>query len=76
MSKLKKLPQDCTFPQLAVVLDESRFAACLQAGLGPEFAARRLEIRGLKLKRVYYKPGRSCRVTFEAKLRGADGVRG
>lgn len=71
MPKLKKLPQDCTFPQLAVVFDAARFAACLQAS--PDFAAAGVEVRGVKLKRVYYKPGRSCRLTFEAKLRGPDG---
>jgi hypothetical protein len=67
--KLKKLPEQCTFPQLAVVLDAARFAACLQRNLGPEFAAGGIEVRGIKLRRVYYKPGRSCRITFEAKLR-------
>jgi len=71
MSKLKKLPQDCTFPQLQVVFDTERFAACLQANA--DFAAAGVEVRGVKLKRVYYKPGRSCRLTFEAKLRGPDG---
>jgi aminoglycoside phosphotransferase (APT) family kinase protein len=52
------------------VLDPDRFAAWLQAHLGPEFASRQVEIRGLKVRRIYYKPGRSCRLTFEAKLRG------
>jgi len=76
MSKLKKLPEDCTFPQLAVVLDEPRFAASLQASLGAGLAPGAVAIRSLKLKRVYYKPGRSCRVTFRAKMRGGDGRRG
>lgn len=76
MSKLKKLPADCTFPQLAIVLDEARFAASLQPHLGEDFASRALEIRGIKLKRVYYKPGRSCRLTFHAKIRGKDGRKG
>jgi hypothetical protein len=72
--KLKKLPEDCTFPQLAVVLDEARFAACLQARLHAMDPA--VEIRGVKVKRVYYKPGRSCRLTFTAKMRGPGGARG
>lgn len=76
MAKLKKLPADCTFPQLALVLDEARFAACLQPHLGEDFATGALEIRGIKLKRVYYKPGRSCRLTFHAKIRGRDGRKG
>lgn len=74
MAKLKKVPADCTFPQLAVVLDEARFIASLQAGLGPEFDGNR--IRGIKVKRIYYKPGRSCRLTFEAKIRTAAGGKG
>lgn len=76
MAKLKKLPEDCTFPQLAVVLDAARFTAVLQSHLAPEFAARTIEIRGLRLKRVYYKPGRSCRLLFDAKLRDASGRKG
>lgn len=76
MSKLKRLPEDCTFPQLATVLDGARFAACLQANLGPEFATRNIEIRGIEIERVYYKPGRSCRIIFKAALRAADGRRG
>jgi hypothetical protein len=75
VAKLKKLPEDCTFPQLAVVLDTTRFAACLATQLGPEFAARQVEIRALKVRRIYYKPGRSCRLTFETQLRSADGRR-
>lgn len=71
MPKLKKLPQDCTFPQLGIVFDAARFAACLQGNA--DFAAAGVEVRGVKLKRVYYKPGRSCRLTFEAKLRGPGG---
>jgi hypothetical protein len=74
MAKLKKLPADCTFPQLAVVLEEARFIASLQAGLGPAFDGN--TIRGIKVKRIYYKPGRSCRVTFEAKIRTASGAKG
>lgn len=74
MAKLKKLPADCTFPQLAVVLEEARFIASLQSGLGPAFDGN--TIRGLKVKRIYYKPGRSCRLTFEAKIRTASGARG
>jgi hypothetical protein len=70
VSKLKKLPEDCTFPQLSTVLDPERFAACLQANLFPE---RQVEVRGLKVRRIYYKPGRSCRLTFEARLRAAGG---
>ena len=76
MSKLKQLPEDCTFPQLAVVFDPPRFAACLQAGLGGEFAAGELEVRAVKVKRLYYKPGRSCRMILEAKVRGRDGRKG
>jgi Phosphotransferase enzyme family len=74
--KLKRLPEQCTFPQLAIVLDEARFVACLQRSLGPEFADGRIQVRGVKLRRVYYKPGRSCRITFEAKLRGPEGRKG
>ncbi len=73
MPKLKKLPQDCTFPQLSVVFDADRFAASLQSNAG--FVAAGLQVRGIKLRRVYYKPGRSCRLTFEAKLRAPDGQR-
>jgi hypothetical protein len=69
--KLKKLPQDCTFPQLGLVFDAERFAARLQAS--PEFDG--LCVAAIKLKRVYYKPGRNCRITFEAKLRDAGGRR-
>jgi len=71
MPKLKKLPQDCTFPQLGIVFDSERFAATLQASA--DFAAAGIAVRSLKLKRVYYKPGQSCRITFEAKLRDAAG---
>jgi len=73
MAKLKKVPADCTFPQLAVVLDETRFMASLQAGLGPAFDGS--TIRGIKVQRIYYKPGRSCRLTFEAKIRTASGAK-
>jgi hypothetical protein len=76
MPKLKQLPENCTFPQLAVVLDPQRFAACLQAGLGGDFATGQLEVRRVKLKRLYYKPGRSCRLIFDAKVRGRDGRKG
>lgn len=76
MSKLKQLPEDCTFPQLAVVFDPPRFAACLQAGLGGDFASGALAVRGVKLQRLYYKPGRSCRLILDVKVRGRDGRKG
>jgi len=71
VAKLKKPPQECTFPQLGIVFDAERFAAVLQAQ--PEFAC--ITVGGLKLQRVYYKPARSCRITFRAKLRDASGRR-
>ena len=74
MSKLKKLPDGCTFPQMALVIDAARFQAHLQAHLSGEFADGSIEIQDLKMKKVYYKPGRSCRILFDAELRGSDGV--
>jgi aminoglycoside phosphotransferase (APT) family kinase protein len=71
MPKLKKLPQDDKFPHLAVVFDADRLAATLQAL--PEFAARGIGVQSIKVKRVYYKPGQSCRITWNAKLRDRDG---
>jgi hypothetical protein len=73
MSKLKKLPDDCTFPQLAEVIDPERFGAHLQQHLGDTGVDGGIEVRRLKIQKVYYKPGRSCRVLFETDLRRADG---
>lgn len=75
MSKLKKLPDNCTFPQLAEVIDEARFHVYLQAHLFDAFAADTVTVRRVKVKKVYYKPGRSCRVLFETELSGRDGER-
>ena len=50
MGKLKKLPQDCTFPQLGIVFDTGRFAALLQSS--PEFEAAAISVRRIRLERV------------------------
>lgn len=71
MPKLKKLPQDDTFPHLGLVFDAERFAAALQTL--PGFVAAGIGVQSLKVKRIYYKPGQSCRITFSAKLRDRDG---
>jgi thiamine kinase-like enzyme len=70
MSKIR-MPTGCTFPQLAEVLDTERFAPELQRELG--LAATGAEIARLRVRRVFYKPDRRCRVLLEAHLRDAQG---
>jgi hypothetical protein len=75
MGKLKKLPEDCTFPQLAQVIDETRFRAHLQEHLGAAATAGAICIDRLKIRKLYYKPERSCRVLFDVELRNGTGER-
>jgi len=73
MAKQIKIPEDCGFPQLLEMSDKHRLAAALQETLGESLRAQRQRIYSCNIKRMYYKPGRRCRLNMIAKIRNENG---
>ena len=65
------MPADGAFPHLEHVLDAPRFTAAFQDALHD--AGRRLVVHRSKVRRVFYRPDRSCRLLLECRLQG-DGA--
>jgi hypothetical protein len=62
-----QVPEDCTFPQLASVLDSKQFASTLERAMG--LADTGVQVVRLRPRRLAYKRGENCRVLLEARLR-------
>ncbi len=75
MAKQVKIPQDCGFPQLLEMSDKRRLASALQENLGATLQAQGQRIHSCNIKRMYYKPGRRCRLNMIAKIRNQRGER-
>lgn len=68
MNQLECIPKDCSFAQLHEIFDSRQLAQTLQQHIWPFPKAAKKQVRDCEVKRIYYQPGKECRLIITANI--------
>ena len=71
MARIAKLPHDLQLPTLGAVADGAVVQRAFENDLS-EFADGHLQIKGVEIKKLQYRPGVSCRISYRIRVRNRD----